>query len=242
MNERGSVRLCDTTIDYEVRRSQRRKKTVEITLDSDGGVRVAAPAGLSSEEIHGIVRRRAPWILRTASTERLQTTPRRFVNGETLPYLGRSVRLIVERCDAGRASVTFDHWSFLARVPGFLSGEERVSVIRKALIAWYRARAAERLPKRVERWSSLLGRSPSQVLIRDQRRRWGSCGPDGTLRFNWRIVMAEPALIDYVIVHELAHLAVNNHSPRFWAEVARALPDYKLRRKRLKEVGSDLTL
>ena len=85
-------------------------------------------------------------------------------------------------------------------------------------------------------------KTPSRVLIRNQRKRWGSCSSDGSIRLNWRIVMAEAALIDYVVVHELAHLAVMDHSPRYWSVVERALPDYKARRKRLNEVGAGFWL
>ena len=80
------------------------------------------------------------------------------------------------------------------------------------------------------------------MLVRDQRRRWGSCAHDGTLRFNWRVMMLEPALIEYVVVHELAHLTVPNHSPEFWAAVSAALPDVPDLRRRLREVGSALPL
>jgi hypothetical protein len=79
-------------------------------------------------------------------------------------------------------------------------------------------------------------------MIRNQRRRWGSCSADGTLRFNWRLVMAPPAIIEYVVVHELAHLRVPNHSPAFWAEVARFIPDYKARRTALRQLGPSLSL
>ena len=93
------------------------------------------------------------------------------------------------------------------------------------------------LPQVVECWQGKLGRSPSKILIRSQSQRWGSCASDDTIRFNWRIVMAEPALVDYVVVHELAHLSVHNHSRKFWSEVARVMPDYMVRRQKLKEVG-----
>lgn len=106
---------------------------------------------------------------------------------------------------------------------------------------WYKARASERLLVRTEYWAQRAGYAPTAVLVRDQRQRWGSCSPDGTLRFNWRIVMAAPALIDYVVVHELAHLRQRTHSAAFWIEVARLIPDYLLRRSRLKEVGPTLT-
>ena len=76
-----------------------------------------------------------------------------------------------------------------------------------------------------------------EVLIRDQRQRWGSCAPDGTLRFNWRVVMLEPPLAEYVVVHELAHLKVGSHSSEYWALVSSLLPDAQRRRRWLREAG-----
>ena len=98
MNERGRIRFGNTTIDYEVRRSERRKKTVQITTDG-GGVQVAAPMTTPDSELRAIVRKRASWILSHASGEMLETAPKRFVSGETLPYLGRNVRMIVDTAD-----------------------------------------------------------------------------------------------------------------------------------------------
>ena len=95
MSERSSVRFGNTTIDYEVRRSERRKKTVQVTVDG-GGVQVAAPVTTPESELRAIVRKRAPWILSHASEEMLEAAPKRFVSGETLPYLGRNVRVVVE--------------------------------------------------------------------------------------------------------------------------------------------------
>jgi predicted metal-dependent hydrolase len=80
------------------------------------------------------------------------------------------------------------------------------------------------------------------VLIRNQRRRWGSCGGDGTLRFNWRLVHAARPLLDCVVVHELAHLAVRNHSSDFWAQVAQIMPDHLERRAALRAIGRRLML
>ena len=88
---------------------------------------------------------------------------------------------------------------------------------------------------------SAAGKGP-RVLIRDQRRRWGSCARDGTLRFSWRAMMLEPALIDYVVVHELAHLTHQNHSADFWDLVRSAMPDADDRRRRLREAGRSLPL
>ena len=81
-----------------------------------------------------------------------------------------------------------------------------------------------------------------QVLIRDQRQRWGSCAPDGTLRFNWRVVMLRPKLAEYIVVHELAHLKANSHSAEFWTLVSNLLPDAQQRRRLLREAGRMLSL
>ena len=80
------------------------------------------------------------------------------------------------------------------------------------------------------------------MLIRDQRQRWGSCAPDGTLRFNWRVVMLQPELAEYVVVHELAHLKISSHSAEYWTLISSLLPDAQQRRRRLREEGRLLPL
>ena len=242
MTERDRIRFGDTTIEYEVRRSARRKKTVQITADG-GGVHVAAPSATPGSELRAIVRKRAPWILGHASGALLQAAPKRFVSGETLPYLGRNIRVVVESADVRSPQVRFDHWRFRVTVPQSLDDSERYTGIRRAIVKWYRARAAERLPAGVDRWWPRLGRGENpRVLIRDQRLRWGSCASDGSLRFNWRTMMLEPSLIEYIIVHELVHLQIDRHSPDFWGLVYGAMPDARHRRQRLREVGGTLPL
>ena len=242
MSERGSVRFGNTTLEYEVRRSERRKKTVQITVDG-GGVQVAAPANTPETELRALVRKRAPWILRHASEEMLEASPKRFISGETLPYLGRNFRLIVEPADIRSPEVRFDHWRFRLAVPKTLNGDERYEAIRRAVVRWYRNRASERIPGVVGRWWPSLGQGDiTQIFIRDQRQRWGSCAPDGTLRFNWRAMMLKPALIEYVVAHELAHLTHRNHSTDFWGLLSRVMPDAQQRRKTLREEGRMLPL
>ena len=240
--ERDSIRIGDTTIEYQVRRSERRKKTVQVTV-AGGGVQVAAPMDTSVEDLQTLVRRRAPWILNHASDGLLTVAPKRFVNGETLPYLGRNVRMVIETADVRTPEVRFDHWRFTIKVPRGLDDDQHHKRIRTAVIAWYRGKAALRLPAGVKKWLPRFGGGPvPEVLIRDQRQRWGSCAPDGTLRFNWRVMMLEPSLVDYVIVHELAHLAVRSHSHVYWRLVNRVMPDAQERRRKLMVVGRALPL
>ena len=242
MSERGEVAFGEATIRYEVVRSARRRKTIELTVDEPGLVAVAAPAGTPAEQIEATVRRRAGWIIRHAGAASAAPPPRRFVSGESLPYLGRSVLLTVRACEGADVAVRFHHWRFDIDVPRSLHGQERADKVRAAFEAWYRERAALKLPPRVERVASHLGVRSKAVLIRDQRRRWASCAPDGTLRFNWRAIMAPPALVDYIVAHELAHLRVRGHTPEYWAVVAQAVPDYRRRREQLREIGPLLSI
>lgn len=242
MSEDGLVRYGNSDICYRVLRSARRKKTIEITVDGAEGVLVAAPLAASSDDIRNVVVRRASWILAKANWEAAPAQSKLFISGETLPYLGREVRMNVTHDDRPAVGVRFTHWAFDVRVPSGLDGEARRDAIRNAFKRWYRRRAWDAVRKAAARWRVQLGVCPSRVAVRDQRQRWGSCAADGTLRFNWRIVMAEPSLLDYVVVHELAHLLHRNHSRDFWAEVERVMPDFRIRRQRLKEVGPRLSV
>jgi predicted metal-dependent hydrolase len=178
--------------------------------------------------------------MRNASNQGLDVHSRRFVSGETLPYLGRRVQMSVTEASILKPLIHFRHWRFEIEVPRHLEGIERVRAIRRAFHLWYSERARDRITRRVAYWSGVINRQPARVLIRDQKQRWASCSSDGTLRFNWRVVMADPSLVDYVVVHELAHLEVKAHSSPFWNLVAAAMPDYAVRRRRLREVGPTL--
>ena len=242
MTQPSSVRFGDTTIEYQVRRSPRRKKTVQITVDGTG-VQVAAPVTTLDDEIQAMVRKRAPWILQNAADAQLAVAPKRFVSGETLPYLGKNVRMVFETTDLRFPQVRFDHWRFRIAVPSMMPDDQRRERIRNAIVAWYRLRAAVRMEAGVAKWWPRFGEGERpRILIRDQRQRWGSCAPDGTLRFNWRVAMLAPALAEFVVVHELAHLSVKNHSPEFWALVTAALPDAQDRRRKLRAAGGALPL
>ena len=242
MTENGAVHIGDCTIRYQVVRRPRRKKTVEITVDSPGVVTVAAPVETSSDRIETTVRKRAKWIMRHNGTIDQAPPRRRFISGESLPYLGRSVRLTVRAADREAVKIRFHHWQFDVEVPKSLSGDVRREASRAAFERWYRERAAVKLPERVDRVASLLGVRPKEILIRDQRKRWASCATDGTLRFNWRVIMAPPTLIDYLVAHELTHLKVRGHSSEYREVLAQAIPDYQRRREQLRELGPLATL
>ncbi len=240
--ERDSVRIGNTTIEYEVHRSKRRKKSVAFTVDR-GVVRVAVPSAAKPDAIRRAVRDRAAWIINKLSQVPPEGLQKRFVNGESMPYMGDDVRVAVRIVDAPSPEIRLEDGRFRVFVPRSLRGKKRFDAIRLAFMEWYRERALLQVSECKDDWWPKLGRGPkSRVLIRNQRRRWGSCASDGTIRINWRIIMLEPALIEYIVVHELAHLSVRNHSPDFKDLMASVLPDFTERRKRLRLMEGILPL
>lgn len=232
----------ELAIPYRIVRSARRRRTLELRVEHDG-VRVAAPLRTSAEEIAAFVRSRAGWIQKQIEKTPPSTPGMDLAAGATLPYLGRWLPVeCVERAGAGAGTrVTRDLLGIRVTHPP-LPEHTRGDALTGALRAWYRERAAEELPPRVAAWGARAGYAAQRVLVRDQKRRWGSCGRDGTIRLNWRLVMLDPAVVDYVVVHEIAHLRHAHHQAAFWAEVERLLPDYRERRRALRDAGGKLPL
>ena len=236
------LKLNDATIEYALKRSSRRKKTVGIRI-AQGVVEVTAPTRTLIREIEGILRQRGGWILERMEAASQLPPPRRLLTGESLPLMGRDLPLLVAASDVRRTTVASNGKSISVLVPAGTADEERREQVRAAIVSWYRQQAETYLKESVARWLPAFGLSAMpRVLVREQRSRWGSCSSDGTLRFSWRLAMLEPGLIDSVVVHELAHLEVMNHSPAFWQVVLKVMPDAKERRKRLNEAGRSLPL
>jgi predicted metal-dependent hydrolase len=217
-------------------RSPARRRTISIDLLDDGAVRVRAPQRAPLSEIVAFIRQRASWIERAQADLRARPSLR-FITGDSFPVLGKKHRFWVQFADREDIRFSVQRGKLHAAVPFRLDEAVRASAISDGLKRWYAAVADARLPLTVRRWSHLTGLKPSRVVIRHQKRRWGSCSPDGSIRLNWRLVMLDQALIDYVVVHELAHLRLPNHSRRFWDEVERWIPDSRLRRRRLREAS-----
>lgn len=236
MIAQDTIRHGERTIEYEIRRSKRRKKTIEVKVNREG-VRVYAPWAAPDRELRRFVRERASWILGHVDRfDRIQ--PLRFTDGETLPYLGREIPMFFEAAGVDTPEVHLDDGRFAVMEPAGSDPDHRTEQVGRAFLEWYYARASEMLPEAVDRWWPVLGRgTKSRVLIRNQKTRWGSCASDGTLRFNWRVMMLPPSLIEYVVVHELAHLSVRNHSSDFWDLVTTMVPDAKQRRKELRAMA-----
>ena len=215
---------------------------MQLTVNG-GRVLLAAPPETPDSILEALVLKRDPWILRRVPDSGLQASKKRFVSGETLPHLGRNVRLIVETANVAPPEVRFDRWSFRIATLKGLDEPKRYDETRKVVVQWYRRQASQRLPRTVELWRKRMGWAETpEVLIRDHRQRCGSCAPQGTLRFNCRVAMLAPPFMEYVVIHELANLKVGSQSTAYWALVSRCLPDAQDRRHRLREVGRALPI
>lgn len=231
--EQSSVQFGGTAIPYTIKRG-RRVKTVAVGVDPIEGVYVRAPKDTPIERLDKIVHRKAKWIV----DRRLRhgdlpppSSPREFVSGETFLYLGRQYRLKVLRGRRGVVRLVAGR----LQVP--IPAGSDPDVVRERLVTWYRAHAERRLPERVAIWAPKLGLEPKSVLIRDQRKRWGSADSNGNVRFNWRVVQAPMGLVDYVVAHELIHLQHQGHTRAFWAALGQVMNDYEERREALRQLG-----
>ena len=151
-----------------------------------------------------------------------------FVSGEGFPYLGRSYRLLLVDEQDAPLKLEAGRFKLLRR----LSPEGREQFVR-----WYTEHATRWLRRRVRDWAARMGVNPRGLEVRDLGFRWGSCGQTGVVNFHWATILMPPRVVDYVVVHELAHLVEPNHTTEFWRVVERSMPEYEQRKAWLAEHG-----
>jgi hypothetical protein len=215
----------DTHRPDKIIRSRRRTISLEITKDAILIVR--APLRAPNTYISQFIREKQAWIEKKMTEVKNRPAPqeKHYVSGEPFLFLGKTYLLeVLYRSDAG-----------IMLGDRLYIGDRRLTECRGLLKEWYAKKAAEILPVRIAGYSAILDYRPKKIRISDTRRRWASCSTSGTLSFCWRLILAPPEVIDYVIVHELVHMRQPDHSPRFWEKVRLAMPDYEQRREWLRE-------
>jgi predicted metal-dependent hydrolase len=218
---------------FDVRRSDARR-TVGITVDRDGSLILRLPAGCPLEEGRAFAEEKRFWVWKKLARKKLlrrPTRPRRYVHGESFYYLGRSHRLEVVDAPATQADLRLYRGRFELRA-GVQDDGERL------FREWYTSCGQSYIERRVGRYRERLKVRPAEVGVRPLGYRWGSCGPTRRLNFHWRAVLLPRRLIDYIVVHELAHVHEPSHSQAFWRRVERAMPDYRERREELAQDGA----
>lgn len=225
--EARTVRFGEETVPYTLKRSARRR-SVGLRIDQRG-LTVSAPLRASERWLHEVLQDKADWVLgRLADWQTRQGPAQRWADGEALPFRGEMLLLRVAH--GRRPAVSHSDGVLAVRV----ADPDNATTIERVVTAWYRRQAAILFDECVAFYAERMGVSPREIKLSSARTRWGSCTARGVVRLNWRLVRLSLDMVDYVVVHELAHLREMNHSAAFWQVVADACPDYADRRKALK--------
>jgi predicted metal-dependent hydrolase len=219
-------------LEYEVVYSER--QTIGISVERDRRVVVRAPRNARAEAVSAAVERKRFWIwgkLRDPRKDSLQRGAKELVAGEAFLFLGQNYSLELVRESRGEVRLNGRRFE--------LSRDDR-KIGRTLFQHWYCTQAKKHIGPRVANLAKSMGVAFKRISVRDLKYRWGSCTPNGTITFNWRIVQAPMVVVDYLIAHELAHLLEPNHSPEFWNIVAVQVPSWPKARNWLRVHGANL--
>ena len=207
----------------EIIRSPKRK-TAAIKIQK-GKVFIMVPECLTLATIESLVAKKTRWIKEKLALQHeiIAIKPKEFVSGETFSYLGRIHPLKIE--SGSYSAIQLHQDELVVSVRDKTADNARA--IKQMLINWYKKQAESELRNKTERYSKIIGVSPSSVTIKSFKSRWGSCSIAGGIQYNWKIMIAPDQVVNYVVIHELCHILHHNHSPVFWKAVERYCHDYR---------------
>jgi predicted metal-dependent hydrolase len=219
-------------IEYTLVRS--RRKTVAIYITKDAAVEVRAPMKMPKTDINKFIAEKEKWIEKAlARRGQLNIEKNKFTlnYGDTITLCGKTYPIVAK--DGNR--VGFDGECF------YMPPNLKPVIIKSAVIQIYKIEATRIITEKIMEYAKCMNVAPTAIRITTATTRWGSCSGRNSINFSWRLVMADDDVINYVVVHELAHIREHNHSERFWAIVGEILPDYKDRQKKLKILQEKLS-
>jgi len=224
------ITLNGQILSYIIKRSMIAKH-VRLEICRGTGLAVVIPKHYPIGQLPGLLQRKQRWVLRNLQKYReaeSHAPGNEWARNNTLPYLGRHLELVQRQSDGDADNVKLEQESL---VVSLTPTSNSPSV---ALEEWYRSGAAKLIGKKADKLGAQLGVIYNRLSIRGQKTRWGSCSCKGNLSFNWKLLMVPPPVIDYVVIHELAHLKEMNHSKRFWQLVAKHCPHWRKHKKWLR--------
>ena len=237
--------IGQTVVPYTIDWSENRE-TMQLAIDSSLQLTVTAPMTATVADVEEVLASRQEWLLQKLYGLKEQEGPpypKEYMSGEKLQYRGRQYPLEVVEADVSEPTLSFDEQTFILRIHRFDGDVDDVSVRRKhqAVVDWFIRRAENELPSRVSRFEPQLGLDDTPVWVGEISGRWGEYD-SGTVRLNWRLILAPVRIQDYVLVHELAHAVHDEHSDAFWNTVGAVIPDYEDRREWLRVNGNTLAV
>jgi predicted metal-dependent hydrolase len=219
-------------IDYDLVRSRKRRKTLLLTIERDGRVVMRVPYHTPEREIEAFFNGKLSWVKKKIDEKKKSIEsveyPKQFIAGKKFLYLGEYYPLELREPGKGRGPLALSHGIF------FLDNDCTTKA-RDIFMHWYKERAREIFTERVNFYSRKLDLYPKEIRISSAKTRYGSCTTDNKVFFSFRLVMAPYSKIDYVIIHELVHIKIKNHSQRFWKYMEEVMPEYRKYRKWLKD-------
>lgn len=218
-------------VEYQTVFSNKRK-TISLVVERDKTIKVYAPEGTSEEKLKSAIDNKRFWLYQKINSEKKITKKpisKEFVNGESFLYLGRNYQLELVESE--------EDIKFLNR---FYLSKEKKSVAKDIFEQWYKEKAKEKMVPVVNEFAQKMGVSFKAIKFTKMNYQWGSCSVDGVLNFNHNIIKAPRFVIEYVVVHELAHLIELNHSDKFWSVVKVQLPKYQVAKKWLITDGKEI--
>lgn len=225
------------TVSYIIKRSPK-AKYVRLEVRPEAGLTVVIPRSYKSDQIPDLLKEKERWISGKLSKYGHIQRPgsdKALRSGDTVPYLGRDLEMVTRRCYGNVESVNVERNKLVVRLR---AGNNRLNLV---LERWYRTQAVQLIEEKAKKLSTRMGLKYGRLSIRGQKTRWGSCSQKGNLSFNWKLIMVPGPVIDYVIIHELAHLKEMNHTERFWQLVEQYCPKWRDHRKWLKDHTTELT-
>lgn len=222
-------------LDIHVRVSDRRR-SIRLTVERDATVTAIIPPATDEANLAKVITAKRPWLyakLRDRAALGEPRPPREYVTGEGFPYLGRSYRLLI--VDEAPRPVRLNRGRLELRRDG---AEDAPCQLTR----WYRQAGEPWLRRRIAPWAARMDVEITALRVLPLGYRWGSCTRDGKVNIHWATMQLPPNLVNYVLVHELAHLRRPDHGPEFWHLVERAMPDHSTRRDRLRRLGPNLWL
>jgi predicted metal-dependent hydrolase len=211
-------------------------KKIYVTVDAENGVVVKSP-DIKEDKLLELVRKKASWIIEKKSLVQDSLNDFEFVTGSRLPYLGKKYYLQMNEdrtVGVGKAWLSFNHSKFQLTYNPLMMKEE---YLRKAIELFYKDKSKDRMTSMIKKWSEKMGLEYGRVTFKFADKRWGSCSGNGNIVFNYEAVKLPVACVEYIVVHELAHIVHRHHDKNFWAMVGKYLPNYKETHERIKGFG-----
>jgi predicted metal-dependent hydrolase len=231
---------------YRIRRSQR-VSNARIVV-KPGQVEIVAPLQIPEHKLHKFVEAKQQWVTQAlkkmadSSPQKSGFVPTEFEPGANITYQGNAYPLTVKPTKLKRVKIEFTQ-GYTVYVPESLNNTDDYNrQIKEALIRWMKKQTKQLVEQMIEIHASKHQLFPRTITIKTQKSRWGSCGIHNDININWLLIMAPKEVLEYVVVHELCHIRVRNHSSKFWSLVAEHMPDYQNRRNWLKKQGRSLMM